>query len=117
MEGTRAVFVASCSTRTPDSRWSRVQGLQLGPSRVMPGAADEAAVGAAVGAEGAEGLTEAAGPDAGVDGGFMQVTCPPELGDDRQLRIALPDGREFDVEVPPGLETGGTFLVGPFPTV
>ena len=31
MEGTRAVFVASLSTRTPESRESRVQGLRRNP--------------------------------------------------------------------------------------
>ena len=45
----------------------------------------------------------------------MQVVCPAELAADRTIRIQLPDGREFDVQVPEGVEAGAAFLVGPFP--
>ena len=51
-----------------------------------------------------------------VDGELMEVVCPPELGADRTIRIALPDAREFDVVVPEGVAAGDTFLVGPFPS-
>ena len=49
------------------------------------------------------------------DGDLMDVVCPPELGADRKLRIALPDGRLFDVIVPDGIAEGDLFRVGPFP--
>ena len=48
-------------------------------------------------------------------GAMMEVVCPDGLADDRVLRIALPDAREFDVVVPDGVAAGATFLVGPFP--
>ena len=46
---------------------------------------------------------------------LLQVVCPADLSPDRKLRIALPDGREFDVTVPDDVGDGEPFLVGPFP--
>ena len=46
---------------------------------------------------------------------YRQVVCPAELGADRALRVALEDGREFDVVVPDGVAAGDEFTVGPFP--
>ena len=39
-------------------------------------------------------------------GELMEVMCPAELAEDRKLRIALPDGRQFDVLVPDGVAVG-----------
>ena len=49
------------------------------------------------------------------DGEYAEVACPAELGAARTMRIAMPDGREFDVQVPEGVQAGETFVVGPFP--
>ena len=49
------------------------------------------------------------------DGTYSEVVCPAELPSDRGMRIALPDGQEFDVAVPEGVKAGETFVVGPFP--
>ena len=49
------------------------------------------------------------------EGEWMEVVCPNGLLPDRTLRVALPDGREFEVEVPDGVEAGDAFVVGPFP--
>ena len=75
-------------------------------------AAAEAAAAAAAAAEEEEEEGEAADVS---DGDLMDVVCPPELGADRKLRIALPDGRLFDVIVPDGIAEGDLFRVGPFP--
>eukprot|EP00316_Scyphosphaera_apsteinii_P009592 CAMPEP_0119317192 /NCGR_PEP_ID=MMETSP1333-20130426/42279_1 /TAXON_ID=418940 /ORGANISM="Scyphosphaera apsteinii, Strain RCC1455" /LENGTH=241 /DNA_ID=CAMNT_0007323055 /DNA_START=35 /DNA_END=760 /DNA_ORIENTATION=+ len=45
---------------------------------------------------------------------FFEVVCPAELAMNREMRIALPDGREFGVLVPDSIEVGEWFLVGPF---
>lgn len=47
---------------------------------------------------------------------LMEVVCPEELSADRRIRIALPDARQFDVIVPPGVAAGDVFRVGPFPS-
>ena len=57
----------------------------------------------------------AAPPAPAADDGYLEVVCPAELGEGRALRVALPDGREFDVVVPDGVGAGQPFLVGPFP--
>ena len=62
----------------------------------------------------AEAAAAAAAADVAA-GGLMDVVCPLELGADRKLRIALPDGRQFDVIVPEGIAEGELFRVGPFP--
>jgi len=67
-----------------------------------------------VGAAPMEGEGDAEGVEGDPDGDFMEVVCPG-LSADRLLRLQLPDGREFDVSVPPDVEVGDTFLVGPFP--
>ena len=72
-------------------------------------AAAEAAAAAAA-AEAAAAAAEAS------SGEMMEVACPEGLAEDRQLRIALPDGRQFDVVVPDGVAAGDSFLVGPFPS-
>ena len=76
-------------------------------------AAAEAAAEAAAAAAEEEEEGEAAADVS--DGDLMDVVCPPELGADRKLRIALPDGRLFDVIVPDGIAEGDLFRVGPFP--
>ena len=70
-------------------------------------AADVAADAGAAAAEVAAEMAEA-------EETLLEVVCP-ELPADRTIRVALPDGREFDVAVPPGVATGAAFLVGPFP--
>ena len=72
-------------------------------------AAAEAAVAAAAAAEEEEAAADVS------DGDLMDVVCPPELGAERKMRIALPDGRLFDVIVPDGIAEGDLFRVGPFP--
>ena len=62
----------------------------------------------------AEAAAAAAAADVAA-GELMDVVCPLELGADRKLRIALPDGRQFDVIVPEGIAEGELFRVGPFP--
>lgn len=52
-------------------------------------------------------------PAAAAAGTVFQVVCP-ELTADRTLRIALPDGRAFDVTEPDGVSDGEPFWVGPF---
>ena len=76
------------------------------PLRVAAEAAAKAAAEAAAAA--------AAAADVAA-GELMDVVCPLELGADRKLRIALPDGRQFDVIVPEGIAEGELFRVGPFP--
>ena len=82
---------------------------EVDPLRV---AAEAAAAAAAAAAE----APPAADVEAAPAGELMEVVCPPELGADRTIRIALPDAREFDVVVPEGVAAGDTFLVGPFPS-
>ena len=69
----------------------------------------------AAAAEAAEAEAAAAAAADVTAGELMDVVCPPELGADRRLRIALPDGRQFDVVVPDGIAAGELFRVGPFP--
>ena len=65
-------------------------------------------------AEAAAAAAAAAEEEADVSGGdLMDVVCPPELGADRKLRIALPDGRLFDVIVPDGIAEGDLFPSAP----
>ena len=70
----------------------------------------------AAAAEAAEAEAAAAAAADVTAGELMDVVSPPELGADRKLRIALPDGRQFDVVVPDGIAAGELFRVGPFPT-
>ena len=96
------------------------------PEGVAAAEAAAAAAAAAVAAEKEEVASadplrvaaEAAAAAAAADvaaGELMDVVCPLELGADRKLRIALPDGRQFDVIVPEGIAEGELFRVGPFP--
>lgn len=67
-------------------------------------------------AEAAAADASAAAPSAeDQDGSYLEVVCPSDVPADRTIRIRLPDSREFDVQVPEGVETGAAFLVGPFP--
>ena len=77
-------------------------------------AAEAAAKAAAEAAAATAAGTAAAAADVAA-GELMDVVCPLELGADRKLRIALPDGRQFDVIVPEGIAEGELFRVGPFP--
>ena len=42
---------------------------------------------------------------------LMEIACPAELTADRTVRLLLPDGREFDVQVPQSVKPGEIFLV------
>ena len=132
--GLRSVLVASFSTRTAASAEDRVQGLQCAPSSFTR---HESSARSALVKEGAQRLAAGVQPEQSSDtlttdcdglgdGGFgvaqsaeegewMEVVCPNGLLPDRTLRVALPDGREFEVEVPDGVEAGDAFVVGPFP--
>ena len=96
------------------------------PLRAAAEAAAEAEAAAAAAAAGTPAAEAAAAEAAEVEaaaaaaadvtaGELMDVVCPPELGADRKLRIALPDRRQFDVVVPDGIAAGELFRVGPFP--
>ena len=54
-------------------------------------------------------------PPPAAQGEYAEVVCPDELSGARTMRIAMPDGRQFDVQVPEGLRAGDKFTVGPFP--
>ena len=84
------------------------------PLRVAAEAAAKAAA-EATAATAAAGTPAAAAAADVAAGELMDVVCPLELGADRKLRIALPDGRQFDVIVPEGIAEGELFRVGPFP--
>jgi len=79
-------------------------------------AAEAAEMEAMAVAEAAESTAASDSAAAGAgEGEYMQVTCPMELSAARTLRIQIPDGREFDVQVPEDVMAGGEFIVGPFP--
>ena len=42
------------------------------------------------------------GGEAAVGEEYVTLVCPAGLEADREVRVTLADGREFDVEVPPG---------------